>query len=108
MPSKRQALNDHEQECQHRDVLCPTLQCSKKVSALNLSFHFKVAHVATKELKSNKYQGTLPFKPEDLKRPNFTMIWSQPCFILYKEKIFYLEFIRTSYRSLFAEQQLEK
>ena len=96
MPSKRQALNDHEQDCHHRNVQCPVLICKDMVAASKLSFHFKDAHVAIKEIKIDGiFKGVIPFYPEKFKNLNKRVVWQPDFTLLFEEKFFYWEIIRS-------------
>ena len=44
MPSRIQALNDHETECLHRNVKCTNISCKQNVSLSKLSLHLKTVH----------------------------------------------------------------
>ena len=41
LPSKKEALNDHEKECQHRNISCILVNCTAIVSLSKLSLHLK-------------------------------------------------------------------
>ena len=50
MPLRKQALNDHETECPHRDVECTVISCSQNVSLSKLLLHLKTDHTEPKEI----------------------------------------------------------
>ena len=41
LPSKKEALNDHEKKCQHRNIWCIVVNCTVIVSLSKLSLHLK-------------------------------------------------------------------
>ena len=44
MPSKKQTLDGHEKECEHRTVACTTAVCNKTVPLSKLLLHLKDDH----------------------------------------------------------------
>ena len=47
MPSKKEALDNHEKECEHRTIACTLVFCNKTLSLSKLKLHLKDDHKVT-------------------------------------------------------------
>lgn len=90
LPSKKEALNDHEKECQHRNISCIMATCTEIVSLSKLSLHLKNHKNSTNDVTGAQ----LKDRPMKISKYNFGLYqwisWKSTHFTLKRsEKEFY-------------------
>ena len=94
MPSRKEAFNDHEYDCPHRNVMCPNEPtCNKTISLSKLLLHVKDAHRESIEEKTNSHKSDLVIPPEIFKGFRTWTPWLSTHFTL-NTKEFYSQIFR--------------
>ena len=95
-PSKKQVLNEHETECEHRNVECTITACIKKVPLSKLLLHLKTApHMAPNEVNGGLVDSKFTIRAENLQESEKWTSWVSTHLTLNKEKEFYSECVRS-------------
>ena len=94
MPSKIEALNDHETECPHRNVKCTDIKCSQNVSLSKLLLHLKTHEYEPQEISGGFENSSFVFKPRNLQSKNWAS-WASAHFTLNGGKEFFCEAVRS-------------
>ena len=91
MPSKKQALEDHQKECEHRTITCTVVWCDKTVSLSKLRLHQKDDHNETifETKGSHVHQAKIKIFTD---YRNKWLSWSPRLFTLNDGKQFYWHF----------------
>ena len=87
MPLKKQVLNDHEKECEHRTIMCLYAGCNENISLSKFMHHFETAsymhylRIITisvpiiEEGNTHQYNRTLTLSPKDLELSQTWLTW---------------------------------
>ena len=100
MPPEKQALEEHEKDCQQRTIECPVLTCDQIIPLSRHASHIKDTHVQVKfrtisavpgEPNTN-YKGQFSISNELNTHLGYVF---NPVSLTFEDKHFYLECVRT-------------
>ena len=102
MPSRKQALNDHEKECPHRNVVCfYNVLCNRNISISKLSSHLRDEHHIPLEITTNYDKSNLTIHARTFGYKHTCKSWQSTHFTLNGGEQFYSRCFRNATLGLF-------
>ena len=97
IPSKKQILDDHEKECEHRIIDCTVLACDIRLSLSTLFLHLKDDHTINLDNlnQTQSFKGKLQITSQNLKEASKWITWTSRLVILNEGKQFYTQCARS-------------